>query len=255
MTSSFPLPTPCPSTAPRAGTPGSANGPFRFALTDTGDRTEGTPTSRLSARWNAEWAQICRSRRVAARLRQALADAVTFHTLDDLLDRCGRDRDMPMAEADQVLAHVVALAATDDDAARVVVQRILPGIVNVAARRSRQSAGDRQALFDELMSALWVLVRTYPLERRPAEDLVVRRRGGPSHVPDAQQVVPHALLLVLGELGRSDVHAPVELHRVGVDDLPVQRQRKGDAEVGLAGGRGAHHSHDPGALPGFLIHA
>jgi hypothetical protein len=166
MTSSFPLPTPCPSTASRAG---FTDDRCRFALTEADDRTPSTPTSRLSARWNAEWAQICRSRRVAARLRQALAEIVTFHTLDDLLDRCGRDRSVPMAEADEVLAHVVALGATDDDAARVVVQRILPGIVNVAARRSRQSAGDRQALFDELMSALWELVRTYPLDRRPTK--------------------------------------------------------------------------------------
>lgn len=169
MTTSFPHQTRSASTPARLSSRSATDIPARSAATAADDRATASPTSRLSARWNADWAQICRSRRVAARLQQALSEVVTFRTLDELLDRCGRDRNVPMAEADQVLARVVALAATDDDAARVVVQRILPGIVNVAARRSRQSAGDRQALFDELMSALWVLVRTFPLERRPAK--------------------------------------------------------------------------------------
>lgn len=158
MTRPFPLPA-LSSSAER--------GPS--AIAGDSDHDAPSPTSRLSARWNAEWAQLCRSRRVAGRLRLALAGTISFDTLDDLLDQCGRDRNMPMADADRVLATIVALAATNDDAARVVVQRVLPGIVNIALRRGRQHPGDRQALFDELMGALWVLVRTFPLERRPTK--------------------------------------------------------------------------------------
>ena len=157
-------------TSPLPDQPGRSI-PAHVAIPDPAEAATAStvPTSRLSVRWNSEWAHLVRSRKITDRLRTALADTVTFDTLDELLDRCGRDRALPMAEADRVLARVVALASTDDDAARVVVQRVLPGIVNIAARRTRRQPGDRQALFDDLMGALWVLVRTFPLDRRPAK--------------------------------------------------------------------------------------
>ena len=47
-----------------------------------------------------------------------------------------------------------------------------------------------------------------------AADLVQR--------PDVEQVMRHAAPLGRGQLGRADVHADVELHRVGVDDLAAE---------------------------------
>ena len=68
-------------------------------------------------------------------------------------------------------------AVTDELAARVVVQRLVPGLVH-AARRRRQQQG-MQSAFDELVATTWVLVRTYPLERRP-------RRGAANLCRDAE---------------------------------------------------------------------
>jgi hypothetical protein len=66
------------------------------------------------------------------------------------------------------------------------------------------------------------------------------------HLELVEEVVRHSSPLALGHLGRADVHPPIELHRVGVDDLDrtpriaetlgqVERERR------LAG---AGRSHD-----------
>ena len=56
-----------------------------------------------------------------------------------------------------------------------------------------------------------------------ASRLVRRHARRLGHVPDVQYVVRHALPLGRRQLGRADVHAPVELHRVGVDHLAAER--------------------------------
>jgi hypothetical protein len=67
---------------------------------------------------------------------------------------------------------------------------------------------------------------------RPA--LVVGDRCGAGDLPDVEQVVRYAVPLVFAELCGADVHAAVELHRVGVDDLAVDGLRERDAESRLA---------------------
>ena len=53
-----------------------------------------------------------------------------------------------------------------------------------------------------------------------------------------------------GELGGADVHAPVELHRVGVDHLAAQGVRQGEAQRRLAGrGRPDHRDDRTGRRP------
>ena len=66
-----------------------------------------------------------------------------------------------------------------------------------------------------------------------ARDGVVFRGVG-----DVDHVVRHALHLFRRGLGRADVHAAVDLHRVGRDDLAAEPLRERHAERGLArGGR------------------
>ena len=48
------------------------------------------------------------------------------------------------------------------------------------------------------------------------------------------------------ELGGADVHAPVELHGVGVDHLAAEALGEGDAQVGLARRGRADDGDDPG---------
>ena len=79
---------------------------------------------------------------------------------------------------------------------------------------------------------------------RPLLELRDRRRLG--DVEDVHQVVPDAATLCDRQLGRADVHAAVDLHRVGVDDLTVQPLRKVQRERALAGRGRPDHRDDGG---------
>src|SRR5512139_1404440 len=93
------------------------------------------PTSHLSRRLNDDWNRLATDRRVAARLAdRPLAGHFDLRTL---LAATGQDRSVPVAEADAVLAEVVGEAASDSLAARVALQRVLPGIVRIASRRTQ----------------------------------------------------------------------------------------------------------------------
>lgn len=88
------------------------------------------------------------------------------NVLDDLLVRTGFLAGRCDDEADRALGAVVRRAATDELAARVVLQRLLPGLVAVARRRARR-AGSSQRAFDEVLASAWIVIRGYPLDRRP----------------------------------------------------------------------------------------
>lgn len=104
---------------------------------------------------------------------QAQARATGWPSLPSALGRglqhalaaAGGDRSIPIDVADANLAMLVSWAAADELAARVVVQRLVPGLVHAARRRRRQQG--MQSAFDELVATAWVLARTYPLDRRP----------------------------------------------------------------------------------------
>ena len=84
--------------------------------------------------------------------------------IHEVLAAVGGDRSVPAELADANLAALVGLAEHDDLAARVVLQRLVPGLVHAARRRRQQGM---QSAFDELVATAWVLTRTYPLVRRP----------------------------------------------------------------------------------------
>lgn len=123
------------------------------------------PTARVAAAINDDWARV-----VADGVAQQTASSwpvllqARGRGLEHALAAAGGDRTIEPDVADTNLAALVRLAAVDDVAARLVLQRIVPGLVRAARRR--QHAGMQQA-FDELVGTAWVLVRTYPLERRP----------------------------------------------------------------------------------------
>src|SRR6478736_6412416 len=78
--------------------------------------------------------------------------------------------------------------------------------------------------------------------------LVAGDAGLLGHVEDVELVVGDAAPLVGGQLGRADVHAAVELHGVGVDDLTTEPRGEVEGQVGLARRRrpddGDHRSGD-----------
>lgn len=67
--------------------------------------------------------------------------------------------------ADVVLRALVARARTDDLAARVVLQRLLPGL-SAIARRQGGCMTDHLQAFDDVLAAAWGVIRNFPFERR-----------------------------------------------------------------------------------------
>ncbi len=89
--------------------------------------------------------------------------------------------------------------------------------------------------------------REQPVDLDPGQPLVLGDAGGLGDVPDVHQMVRDPTPLRRGELGGADVHAPVELHGVGVDHFAVEGTGQGHGQVGLAGGGGADDRDDTGA--------
>lgn len=67
---------------------------------------------------------------------------------------------------DDVMRGLLALAREEPDAARVVLQALLPGLKRLAARVLR-GADEREQLWELLLAFAWERIRSYPLERRP----------------------------------------------------------------------------------------
>jgi len=87
--------------------------------------------------------------------------------LDQMLVRMGFDRPAHCDEADQYLAQVVRIARTDDLAARLAVQRVVPPILAIAKRRGRIHPGGVEEALNAVMAQAWMVIRTYPCENRP----------------------------------------------------------------------------------------
>lgn len=90
-------------------------------------------------------------------------------TLDEVLDRAGFGHEPTWSEGDRYLARLVELARHDELAGRIVLQRLLPPLIAIAARRGRIAPGGFNEAFATTVSHAWILIRTYPLDRRPAK--------------------------------------------------------------------------------------
>jgi DNA-directed RNA polymerase specialized sigma24 family protein len=88
-----------------------------------------------------------------------------LHSLDDVLRWTGYGHADGNGSDDAVLARLVELAATDPLAARIVLQRLLPGISAMARRRSGRGRPHASVL-DEVLASAWTVIRTFPVERR-----------------------------------------------------------------------------------------
>lgn len=122
------------------------------------------PHRSVTAQLDAEWHRLCRR---PATLRRATGWRIVdtpIGSLDEVLTAVGYQTP-PSPAADARLADLVAHARHDDLAARVVVRRLTPLALSVAGRR--RAAGCHHAV-DELFGALWIAIRTYDQNRRPA---------------------------------------------------------------------------------------
>jgi DNA-binding CsgD family transcriptional regulator len=71
-------------------------------------------------------------------------------------------------QADGRLAQLVMIARHDDLAARIVLQRLLPGLVHRARRWTHRMESNQRAI-DEIVTAAWSVIRTFPESRLHVE--------------------------------------------------------------------------------------
>jgi hypothetical protein len=117
--------------------------------------------TRLQREWN-----LLSSRRSS--LVQASSWQLTprvLCSLDELLAVTGLGPVAADSSSDETMRRLVVLARHDDLAARVVLQRMLPGLSSCAKRNSAGFDTQLDAL-DELLSEAWSVIRTFPIERR-----------------------------------------------------------------------------------------
>lgn len=131
----------------------------------------------LLARLDREWQALNHRPAVLLRAR-SWALGVAFSSLDEVVLATGfRTRPAVVGSAqaaecqdrvgDAVLAALLRAARTDDVAARVVLQRLLPGLVSRSGRWGERRKGGSTEPFDELLSVAWTVIREFPVERRP----------------------------------------------------------------------------------------
>ena len=103
---------------------------------------------------------------VVDRVRSWGVTSTPFRSLDELLRLAGF-KVARTSDSDDVLGRLVALAATEPLAARIVLQRLLPGLLAIARREQRC---DRSAEAFELLAAeAWLAIVSYRLDRRPTD--------------------------------------------------------------------------------------
>ncbi|MFM2184095.1 MAG: hypothetical protein RJB61_2389 [Actinomycetota bacterium] len=134
-----------------------------------------------------DWSSIAR-RPAAVRRARTWPLGVDFSDLDHLLrlagfrewppsapasamptvaDSVDTDADTSHAAEDSLLGRLLVVARSDELAARIVLQRLLPGLSAAARRWSGDRPGGSNDAFDEIVSAAWLVIRVFPVERRP----------------------------------------------------------------------------------------
>lgn len=135
----------------------------------------------LLARLDREWQAIAHRPSVLRRAH-GWGLGVSFACLDELVAATGATSvraaglvaarraatdGVPAPTEDEVLGRLVVVARRDEVAARVVLQRLLPGLVSRARRWGGHREGGSSDAFDELLSAAWTVIREFPVERHP----------------------------------------------------------------------------------------
>lgn len=90
---------------------------------------------------------------------------VELRDLDQLLVAVGHGARGTDPDGERRLRRLVDVAVDDTLAGRIVLQRLMPGLLALARRRWRTGESDP---FGELVGAAWIAVRTFNPRRRPA---------------------------------------------------------------------------------------
>jgi hypothetical protein len=152
----------------------------------------GIPPTDLADQLNREWRYLAARPAHIARARSWALTTVEFEDLHHLLALAGfGDGDRVRSRrADQLLGELVVASRHDPLAGRIVLQRVLPGLLAACHRwrRGCPAAGaDPEETLGELVGVAWSVIRAYSTERRPRNvawnilsDTVYRAFVGPS---------------------------------------------------------------------------
>jgi hypothetical protein len=125
----------------------------------------------LLVRLQHDWDHLKQSRRAIQHARRwclvstPIGPDRPLESLDDVLTWAGYGCSAGNGGDDHVLGTLVRLAVSDQLAARVVLQRLLPGISSMARRRTGRGHPYHLVL-DEVVATAWTVIRTYPVDRR-----------------------------------------------------------------------------------------
>lgn len=133
-------------------------------------------------RWQRDWESWSVGPEAAAGLRRWSGDPLLAGhcgSVVEVLAACGRDRAVAVPVADGRLAALIAFArAGDRAAARVVLERVMPALTVQAATKARRARGATHLgpagettgfgeVLTELVGAAWLVICSFPLDRRP----------------------------------------------------------------------------------------
>lgn len=119
----------------------------------------------LLSRLQREWNLLSLRRSAVARASAWKLIPRSLNSLDELLELTGLGTGPVHPASDDNLRRLVTLARHDDLAARVVLQRMLPGLSACAKRYSNGFDTQLDAL-DELLTEAWTVIRSFSIERR-----------------------------------------------------------------------------------------
>jgi DNA-binding CsgD family transcriptional regulator len=116
-----------------------------------------------------EWERLSISRPALRKVNSWGLTAEPISHLDEMLVHAGFGRPTDDCAADHVLWKLICRAEHDELAARIVLHRVLPSVLSIAQRRGRIMRGGMSAALDEVIPTAWMVIRTFPHERRQAK--------------------------------------------------------------------------------------
>ena len=114
-----------------------------------------------------EWTRYARRPAIVRRVNSWAFMPRRVEHLDEVLELAGFGRAIDDTDGDQFLWHLVREAEHDDVAARIVLHRMMPSIMNMARRRGRVFQGGLEMAINDAVGTAWMIIRTFPHQRRP----------------------------------------------------------------------------------------
>lgn len=115
-----------------------------------------------------EWARMRRRPHTLRRVRAWASNPVLAAVVDDLRDlddlvHATQPGAVGGATGDEILRSLISLAASEQLAGRIVLQRILPGLISRARRWDTRGSAD---VCDIAIGAAWLAIRSYDVDAR-----------------------------------------------------------------------------------------